>query len=495
MPRGSPGCEGSPGAVTVGQVANAAGERLLATPSGDPAFDLALLERFADLQGDLQNRTQQLALLARARDLAERRPRDPEAVRRIAASEVAALASAGRYDAAEQALAAYQARWPGPLPLRLALNQARFASDRGRLDEAERLLDRLLDRIPSDQHLLRYDALVERGYLLGRRARYAEALAVFEAAGALLDPADLAQRRLALRHRANYANALGLAGRHAEALAQLAALHQEFRERLGDAHPRVLQLAVNLAQMQTLSAQPQAALATLQALDAEAIGQLDPRTRSLVEVQLGRAALYAGDPARVMPAYVTALDAAAEAIGPAAPGLAPYLEPLAWALFEFGEDALAVEVASRARQLDPTATVASDLVLELLAERAPTPGRPDPGFVERLTSPCDRAEYAVLSARLLGRPAHLPDQVPADCGAPSALRLEALGLRWEAPPGIPAERRMASPLIARLQGKGLPPAARLQAAERARIEAWLRLMDAARPASLNAPAGRTPAAP
>ncbi len=471
--------QGAPGEVTVGQVADAAGERLLAAPSGDPMFDLALLERFADLQGDLRNSAQQLALLARARALAAELPQDAAAPARIAAAEIGALAQADRYDEAERALADYRARWPGPLPPRLALTEVRFAADRGELGEAGRLLDALQPRIAPGQRVLRYDVLVERGYLLNRQARYQDALAVFEEAGRLLDPADLAQRRIALRHRANYANALGLAGRHGEAVERLAELRHEYAQRLGSNHPRVLQLAVNVAQMQVLSARPQEALSTLLGLDRDVVAALDPRMRSMVGVQLGRAALFAGRPDLVMPAYIGALEAAAAVIGPAAPGLAPYVEPLAWALFEFGEEALAAEVAARARILDPQNMVVADIVLELVAARTALPGRPDPGFTARLTFECDRVEHAVLRARLTGDgSASLPARVPADCDAPSAMRLEALGLAWDAPPGTPAERSMDSPLLARLGGRAAPPV-QLAAAERARIQAWLQSMDAA----------------
>jgi hypothetical protein len=472
--------QGAPGKVTVGQVADAAGERLLASPSGDAVFDLALLERFAGLQGDLRNSTQQLALLARAREVAVSVPGDTDAPARIAAAEIGALAQADRYDEAERALADYRQRWPGPLPPRLSLAEARFAADRGELDVADRMLDALLPRIPAEQRVLRYDVLVERGYLLNRRARYAEALAVFEEAGRLLDPDDLAQRRVALRHRANYANALGLAGRHREAVVELSALRDEYAERLGPAHPRVLQLAVNAAQMLALSARPREALAVLLGLDPDAVARLDPRLRAMVDVQLGRAALLGGRPERALPAYVDALQGTVAVIGPASPGLAPYLEPLAWALFEIGEDALAAEVAIRARQLDPQHMVVADIVLELVALRLPLAGRPDPEFPGRLTSDCDRVEHAVLRARIAGDgAATLPAQVPADCGALSALRLETLGLAWDAPPDAPTERRLNSPLLARL---GVPSAlapAPLQPAERARIEDWLRAMDAA----------------
>ncbi|MCU0755708.1 MAG: serine/threonine protein kinase [Xanthomonadales bacterium] len=475
--------QGAPGSVTVGQVVDVAGERLLAAPTADPAFDLALLERFAAVQGDLQNADQQLALLARARELAERLLQDPDAAARIAAAEIAARVQASRYAEAESALAAFRQRWPGPLPLRLALNEARLSSDRGDLAAADLLIDALLARVPAEDRLLRYDVLVERGYLLSRRARYVDALQVFEEAGRLLDLGDLRQRRLALRHRANLANALGHAGRPGEAAPQFAALHAEYAERLGHQHPRVLQLAINQAQMQTLSAQPHAALATLLALEPAAIATLDARTRSMAQVQIGRAALFAGDAARVMPAYVDALESAASVIGVDSPGLAPYVEPLAWALFEFGEDELAVEVAQRARTLDPAVTIASDIVLELLASRVSVSGRPDPEFPGRLESACDRVEYAVLAARLNARPVALPESVPADCGAPSAQRLEALGLHWDAPPTMAVDRRMDSPLIARLRGAGLPADARLAPAERARIQAWIEAMDTARAAA------------
>ncbi len=482
--------QGAPASVTVGQVVDAAAARLLATPSGDAVFDLAMLERFAELQGDLQRSDAQLALLARAADLAHAVD-DPAARPRIAAARIQALAQAGRYAEAEQALADDAAHWPQPLPPKLALTQARIASDRGLLDLAETQLAALLARTPVEQRLLRYDILIEQSYLHGRRARHAEALMLVEQAGRLLDPDDLRQRRLALRYRAVLANALGLAGRHTEAMAQLEQLRAEYAERLGPRHHRVLQLGVNLAQMQTLSARPQQALQTLLALDTAALRQQSPQIRAWAGTQLGRAALFGGAPARVMPAYVDALEDAVHSSGPAAPGLAPYVEPLAWALFEFGEDALAVELAQRARRLDPAGTVVSDLLLELLVTTRPIPGRPDPAFRERLRAECDRVEFAVLAARL-GQPvASLPTRVPGDCGAPSALRLEALGLRWEAPPGVPAERRMDSPLIAHLSGAGRPAEARLLDAERQRLVAWMQAMDQA----LSAPPARTPTAP
>lgn len=474
--------QGAPGKVTVGQVADAAAERLLAAPSGDAVFDLAMLERLAALQGDLRNASQQLALLERAREVAVAAG-DGDAQARIAAAEIAAFGASGRYDDAERALTEYRRRWPGPLPLRLALNEARFISDRGRLDEADDMLVALLARVPADERVLRYDVLAERGYVLLRKARFAEALAVFEDAGRLLDPADLAQRRLALRHRANLANAMGHAGRHGEAAAMLAALRDEHAARLGPAHPRVAMLAINEAQMLTLSAQPQAALARLDALDPASLAALDPRTRAMAGVERGRAALFAGAWTQAMPALIEAVETASATIGAEAAGVAPFLEPLGWALFEFGEDALAAEVAARVRAFDPTAAL-SDIVLELAAMRVTVPGRPDPGFDARPRAECDRVELALLRARLAGEASDtMPTSVPADCTAPSAMRLEALGLAWDAPPGVPATRHMDSPLLARLLGRAGAPPARLQPAERARIETWLRAVDAADPAN------------
>jgi hypothetical protein len=364
----------------------------------------------------------------------------------------------------------------------LALNEARIVSDRGRLDEAERLLETLLTQVPADQRVLRYDILAERGYLLVRKARYGEAFAIFEEAGRLLDPKDLAQRRLSLRHRANRANALGLAGRPAEAAAELRALRDEYSARLGPAHPRVVQLATSAAQMLTLSARPQEALALLEPIDATVLATLEPHSRAALGVQRARAALYGGQPDRVIPDYLDALETMSAALGPRATTLAPFAEPLAWALLEFGEDALAADVAERARRLDPAVTWGADIVLELAALRVPIPGRPDPDFAARSNSECDRVERAVLGARLLGRSdAAVPAQVPADCGALSGMRLEALGLQWVAPPGIPAERRMDSPLLDRLLNPTATPTARLRPEERARIEAWVRKVDAAPP--------------
>jgi hypothetical protein len=473
--------QGNPGQVTVAQMAEAAGVQLLAAASGDPVFDLAMLERFASLQGDLRNPDQQLALLARARDVAAL-VADDDAPARIAAAEIAAFGEAGRYDDAERALADYRKRWPGPLPQRLALNEARIVSDRGRLDEAERLLETLLAQVPADQRLLRYDILAERGYLLGRKARYGDALAVFEEAGPLLDPADLTQRRIALRHRANYAQALGLAGREADAARQLAELRDEYSARLGPAHPRTLQLATSAAQMLTLSARPQEALDLLEPIDATMLTTLEPHSRAALGVQRARAALYGGQPDRVIPDYLDALETMSAALGPRATTLAPFVEPLAWALLEFGEDALAADVAERARRLDPAVTWGADIVLELAALRVPVPGRPDPDFAARSNSECDRVERAVLGARLLGRSdAAVPAQVPADCLVLSGMRLEALGLHWDAPPGIPAERRMDSPLLDRLLNPTATPTARLRPEERARIETWVRKFDAVPP--------------
>lgn len=466
--------EGSPGTVTVGQVVDAASERLLAERSGDPDFDLALLERLAALQADLRNPAQQLSLLAEARERAAGTADGEVARQRIAAAEIAALGRLGRYDEAERALADYRRHWPEPLPLRLALNEARLHLDRGDFDQAAQLLDALLPRVPADARLLRYDILAERGYLLSRRGRYQDALAVFEQAGTLLDPGDLAQRRIALRHRANYANALGLAGRQAEAATLFAGLRDEYAARLGADHPRVVQLTINIAQMLTLSARPQQALSEVQGVDLKAIARHDARLAAMAGVQRGRAALYAGSLAQVMPSYLDALEISIAAIGPDAPGLAPFLEPLAFALFAFGEDALAVAVAQRARALDPEVTVGSDLLLEWLGERMRVTGRPDPGFAGRLKSDCDRVEYEVVRAYLAGRlDGELPSAVPADCGTPSALLLEGLGLVWEAPAGIPAERTIALPLVARLSGQPLPEAARLTEEDRVRITAWL----------------------
>jgi tetratricopeptide (TPR) repeat protein len=466
--------EGSPGTVTVGKVVDAASERLLAERSGDPDFDLALLERLAALQADLRNPAQQLSLLAAARERAAGAADGEAARQRITAAEIAALGRLGRYDEAERALADYRRHWPEPLPLRLALNEARLHLDRGDFDQAAQLLDALLTRVPADARLLRYDILAERGYLLKRRARYQEALAVFEQAGTLLDATDLAQRRISLRHRANYANALGLAGRQAEAATLFAGLRDEYAARLGADHPRVVQLTINIAQMLTLSAQPQQALREVQNVDLEAIARHDARLAAMAGVQRGRAALYAGSLAQVMPAYLDALEISIAAIGPDAPGLAPFLEPLAFALFAFGEDALAVAVAQRARALDPEVTVVSDLLLEWLGERMSVTGRPDLGFAGRLKSECDRVEYQVVRARLTGLiEGELPGEVPADCGTPSAVLLEGLGLVWDAPAGIPTERTIALPLLARLSAQPLPEGARLTAEDRVRIEAWL----------------------
>jgi hypothetical protein len=192
-------------------------------------------------------------------------------------------------------------------------------------------------------------------------------------------------------------------------------------------------------------------------------------------IQRARAALFAGAWDQVIAASIDAVETVDAALGADAPGLAPFVEPLAWALFEFGEDALAAAVAARARALDASVTAASDIVLELAALRVAVPGRPDPGFGARMTTACDRVEHAVLRARLLGDTrADLPARVPADCTTPSALRLEALGLAWDAPPGVPAQRRMDSPLVARLLGRDDRAPPRLEPAERARIEAWLR---------------------
>jgi hypothetical protein len=222
------------------------------------------------------------------------------------------------------------------------------------------------------------------------------------------------------------------------------------------------------------------ALALLEPIDAAAAATLEPTTRGMLGVQRARAALYAGRAERVMADYLDAIESASAAFGSRAAALAPYAEPLAWALFEFGEHALAAEVAMRARTLDPEVTISADILLELVATQVAVPGRPDPAFAARLINECDRVEHAVLRSWLVGeRDAPLPTDVPADCGAPEALRLEALGLAWNAPAGIPAERRIDTPLLARLRGAPDDARVRLLPAERARIEAWLAAMDAA----------------
>ncbi len=456
-----------PGSVTVSAVVDAASDDFLTTTPADREFHRQILQRLAQLQGTLQNYSKALALWTRALELAPADQRAP-----VAAEQIQALARSGEQDAALDAIANFTRTYDKPPPDTLVLARARILSDRAEFDAALRELDAIdLNRA---EPRFRYDVLAERAILLQRTGDADAALKVYAEAETLIDRNDPRQSQRWFNHRGNVATALGNAGRPDQAAEQLLSLIGETQKRLGSDHPRPTQTVINAAIMLVFSAQNHRALELLQGVDQKRLENLDPQARAHLLLIRSRVALSIGANHDVFPTLLTSLETVLGVLGRDSPRLADYLGPLAWALYEFNEPALAETVARTALKRNPVHEQA-DLTLQLLGELGTLPDRPDPAFDARKTYECDRAEYVALRAALRGE-SQPQKRVPSDCPAQSAMQMEALGLTWDAPPGTASTRELRSPLLQRLSPKphidAIP--AVLESADRARLIALLK---------------------
>lgn len=471
--------ERSPGSVTVSEVVEKASERFLDAQSGDPAFTLQMLQRLAGLQGDLQDYASQRALLERAMTLLEQAHADAATRGRIHSALIEAQAFSGDQDGALAAIRAERGQLDRASQQRLDWVEATIHSARGDYERAAELLDGLATNLTAMDPLFRYTVLAERAILDVRKGDFEAALRGHEAAGEQLDPELLSHRAAWLKHRLSVATVLGQTGRYDQAADKLQLLLEETRSHLGEAHSRTIGLRTNLAVMLLESARPADAYATLAAVADQALADAEPNTRIYTLITRGGAALHAGAPERALADVLDGVELATEVLGTASPRMAYPAEQLAWTLFELGQLERAAAVAEHAWRLSEGSRHAADLILQLTAEGGVAlAGRPDAGFLERAQWECDRVHYRALQGHLYGTKVELPERVPDDCSSLYGMRLEALGLRWEASSVMASERSLQSPILARGLRAGVrPPPLPIAPAVQARLAHWLQRMD------------------
>ena len=141
-------------------------------------------------------------------------------------------------------------------------------------------------------------------------------------------------------------------------------------------------------------------------------------------------------------------------LGSGSPRLAYYAEQLAWTLFEVGEVELAMAAAQKSYALSGGKRSVADMLLQLSPGLGfPQSDRPDPDFMARQSSDCDRLHFLLLERKMVLALDPEPAVVPTDCAHSERARFEAMGLRVDPPRKFAGAQPMRSPLILRWKGE------------------------------------------
>jgi len=455
----------SPKTTTVADAVDRATDRFLNDDAGDPDFQARILVRLAAMQEASESYARMRQLLVRADALAHAGAADAELRSHIVVREMEALFYLGEYDELAKLETTRANELAGLDRIRADHLLASVLDEQGRQPEALAILQAVLPQIDGLDALTRGQVLNTLGGVYASQKRYEDALATYQRAAATLDPDDLAQLPTWIRVRGNIATTLGNLKRSGEATDLYSALLDRVRGQLGVAHPMVAKIAANTMVMLQGVERFDDAWQVARDLDHASVLKDDPSWRSQYLVILAGAALYDGQIAQVWPSLTEGVRIAIDTLGKGSPRLAYYAEQLSWTLWEFGERELSVQAAAAAYRLSKGSRSTADMMLQLGADTGlNVPGRPDPAFLSRLQSDCDRVHYQALRAKFVEGRELTGTIVPKDCASYERARLEILGLVVDPPrSATSAIQPMRSPLALRWKDPGDPALADVDA--------------------------------
>ena len=460
----------SPKTTTVAEAVDRATDRFLKEQSSDPQFQARMLVNLAEMQRRSESHERMLALLQRAGELADAGGGDdPQLRSRIALGQIDALFQLGRYDEAIAALDQSAVRFIGADRVLAARIRGDVLSEQGHLDAAVQILSEVSADMSELPVLERADVLNSLAIVYSRQRNFAAELASYREAEALLDPALQKHQPALLRLRGNAASALASLGHPAEAADLFVALNTEVVAKLGRDHPMAAKVAANTAVMlQGVERWEDAWLATHD-FDMALVLREEPIWRAQLLTIVAGSALYTGRAEQALSLIAEGTEVAVATLGSGSPRLAYYAEQLAWTLFEVDEVELALAAAKASYALSGGQRSVADLLLQLGPGLGfPVPGRPDPGFMARQGSDCDRTHFLLLERKMVQGLDPEPGVVPTDCAHTERARFEAMGLRVDPPRSFVGAEPMRSPLIRRWRGEQASPLV-IDAEQRSRL--------------------------
>lgn len=460
----------SPKTTTVAEAVDRASERFLNEQSSDPQFQARMLVNLAEMQRRSESHERMYALLTRAQVLAEASGSESALRSRIARGKMEALFQLGRYDDALR-----EAQTASSVLIgndRLLADQIRgdMLVQQGHLDQALAIFDPLVASMSTLAPLAQAEVLNSLAITYSRKGDFERELATYRRAEALLDPKLQANLPTLFRLRANIATAMSSLGQVTEAADAYAQLSLEVVAKLGKEHPLAPKIAANSAVMLHQVERWEMAWQVTREFDTTQVLREEPIWRAQFLTIVAGSALNSGRPREALGLVSEGGGVAVTTLGSGSPRLAYYAEQLAWTLFELDEIELAVDAARRSYVLSSGKRSVADLLLQLSPDLGfPQPDRPDPDFMARQSSECDRMHFLLLQRKLVQGLDPEPGVVPADCANTERARFEALGLRVDPPRKFTGAESMRSPLILRWKGEE-PSRLAMDAEERSRLK-------------------------
>jgi eukaryotic-like serine/threonine-protein kinase len=446
----------NPEKATVGTVVRSASRRFLAQDDPDPLFQVLMLERLAELQRAIRDYSLEGELLLRADGVAERAGLDPEVRSRLQVQLAESAFSRGELVEADRRSSSGDTALTPMDRSKMQYVQAKLMIEREQFAPAESVFAELFQALGTDTfpHLFAHTVHNSYGILKRRQGDFDAAIAAYRKALEFLDPDALEDQEALFTVGTNIAVAYGASHRYRESDREFKALLDEASSRMGAAYPQLMPIARNYATLLDLTARYDSAYTLLHRVSAAVAGSDDELGRSAYLDALAVNALYTGHDQEATRAITESMELALSSFGNDPQALKYSLDQLAWILLEIGDVARAGRIANWVIEHVPEPpsrirTVAA-LAAELGAGAAPIGSSDLPD-----SNTCSGAEWGALRARLVHKRAPNPTLVPADCSAPRADRLVALGLvaRAAENPHEFAAEPMRSPL-ARLASAG-----------------------------------------